>query len=86
MLETPQSQARRSFFPQLVGGFENWSNGDPSFRKICQRAIHQPSRDARDEKREENADFIQLLGNVSFTVWVSLCVPVSQTGKTTGDL
>lgn len=85
-LETPQSQARRSFCPQLAGGFENESSGDPSFRKICQPAIHQPSRRASDETREENADFIQLLGNASFAVWVSLCVPVSQTGMTTGDL
>ncbi|XP_026910784.1 chordin-like protein 1 isoform X3 [Acinonyx jubatus] len=68
-LETPQSQARRSFCLQLAGGFENESSGDPSFRKICQPAIHQPSRRASDEKREENADFIQLLGNASFTVW-----------------
>uniref|UniRef100_A0ABI7XAT5 Chordin like 1 n=1 Tax=Felis catus TaxID=9685 RepID=A0ABI7XAT5_FELCA len=68
-LETPQSQARRSFCPQLAGGFENESSGDPSFRKICQPAIHQPSRRASDETREENADFIQLLGNASFAVW-----------------
>lgn len=85
MMETPQRQARRSL-PQLAGGFENQSKSDPSFRKTCQLAINQPSRGASDEKREENADFIQLLGNASFTVWVNLCMTVFQMGMSAGDL
>lgn len=73
-----QGQTRISC-PQLMGVFENWSTSDPSLRKACQWAINQPRRGASHEKGKKMLIVFSFLGML-FTVWVSPCMTVFQTG------
>lgn len=65
-----------------------WKLGllNPASDKVCWYASNQPSRGAKSEQRSwvfflKKDDCIQILGNALFTVWVSPCMTVSQTGR-----
>lgn len=69
-----------------------WKLGllNPASDKVCWYASNQSSRGAKSEQRSlvfwlffflKKDDCIQILGNALFTVWVSPCMTVSQTGR-----
>lgn len=61
-------------------GFENWCSSDPVLEKHVDKVSTSPAEVLMMRKGKKNADFTQLLRNALFTVWVSPCMTVSQTG------